>query len=63
MYEDQEAALNYFEEHSANIIKQLRHGVLTFGEALYLLQSDLLEISHGAYTFCEKRGITIEIGG
>ena len=58
MTEDQKKALELFAENTVRNIKHLvAKGFITFDEAVYLLQSELLEISHNPYGYCVDAGI------
>lgn len=58
---DQEKALElYVRNMSANILRLAKNGTITFDEAVYLLQQDLLEVSYHPYKYCTEQGIQFE---
>ena len=61
MTKDQALALRVFETCFApNILRNAKRGAITFEEAVYLLQSDLLQIGHNPYEYCRSAGINLE---
>lgn len=58
MTPDQEKALELFTKNSAQNIKHVAtQGLITFDEAIYLLQSELLELRRNPYKYCLAAGI------
>lgn len=54
---DQELALRIFANNTAqNVLRNAQKGAITFEEAVYVLQSELLQIGFCPYDFCRSAG-------
>ena len=61
MTPDQAKALQVFSQNFVgNIMRIAGRGLITFDEAVYLLQSELLDIGHNPYEYCKSAGFSFE---